>query len=213
MGSRVRVRSDQWAVVLSDHLCECGCGELTMVAPRSVSGRGVRKGDPRRFVKGHQHLAPARVAWSEQRSAAVAEREAARQLVKVIYVPRRKPLERCLCGCGELAPRGRKVIDGHRRRGALRVPVRWVAEDRGFESLCWIWQLNLDHRGYGRVTVRGEKLKAHRVAYEDAVGQIPAGYEIHHRCEQKDCVNPAHLVPLTPEAHGQLHGEWWRRAA
>jgi hypothetical protein len=139
----------------------------------------------------------------------------------------------CACGCGErtlvamvtdrskgwVKGEGKRFVRGHRARavgglrvrGRLRVAVRWVEEDRGFETPCWIWQLGVDTHGYGKV--RGERLKAHRVAYEDAVGPIPAGHEVHHRCEQKTCVRPGHLQPLTPEAHGQLHGEVWRHAA
>lgn len=208
-----RVRSDQWTVELSDHLCECGCGRRTMVAPRSNSSRGVRKGEPRRFVKGHQHAAP---AWGEMYARMREEagvRAEARALVRVVYVPRRSPLRPCSCGCGQLAPRGRKVVAGHRRPGKLRAAVRWVPEDHGFGSLCWVWQLGVDARGYGKVTRRGRRLKAHRVAWEDANGLIPAGLEIHHRCEVKLCVNPAHMQLLTSEEHGQLHGKVWRRAA
>jgi hypothetical protein len=91
--------------------------------------------------------------------------------------------------------------------------VRWVAEDRGFLTACWIWQLAVDNRGYGKVGRDGVRLRAHRVAYEDAVGPIPAGLVLHHRCEQELCVNPDHLVPLTHEQHSRLHGERWRRAA
>lgn len=207
-----QVRPDQYTVEVSSHLCECGCGERTMVAPRTINSRGVKKGDARRFVWGHQFVV-ARVEYNARRRALAEARAEARRLVRVVRVPRRRVLVSCICGCGELAPRGRKLIDGHRRRGKLRVAVRWVAEDRGFDTPCWIWQLSVDAHEYGRVTVRGRKLKAHRVAFEQAGGVIPPGYELHHRCEVKLCVNPAHLEPLTSEAHGQLHGEVWRRAA
>lgn len=34
-------------------LCECGCGGVTSVASRNYKGRGIRKGEPRRFIHGH----------------------------------------------------------------------------------------------------------------------------------------------------------------
>ena len=60
--------------------------------------------------------------------------------------------------------------------------------------------------GYGRMTVDGGYVYAHRVAYELANGQIPAGHDLHHTCGNKACVNPAHLVPLTDSEHRTTHG-------
>jgi hypothetical protein len=34
-------------------LCECGCGEFTPIAHRTRSGRGQKKGEPLRFINGH----------------------------------------------------------------------------------------------------------------------------------------------------------------
>lgn len=36
-------------------LCECGCNQRTNLAPQTVSARGYKKGEPRRFIRGH-HL-------------------------------------------------------------------------------------------------------------------------------------------------------------
>lgn len=34
-------------------LCECGCGQATLRAPRTVTSRGVVKGQPLRYILGH----------------------------------------------------------------------------------------------------------------------------------------------------------------
>lgn len=46
---------------------------------------------------------------------------------------------------------------------------------------------------------------AHVVVYELLVGRVPPGWHLHHKCEQKGCVNPKHLTPLTPSEHARLH--------
>ena len=38
---------------------------------------------------------------------------------------------------------------------------------------------------------------SHRLAYELEIGPIPAGLEIDHLCRVRNCVNPAHLEPVT----------------
>lgn len=73
------------------------------------------------------------------------------------------------------------------------------------ENGCWLWLGTLDGKGYGMTVGRGER-KAHRAAYRDAYGTIPVGFHVHHRCEVKRCVNPAHLEALSPTDH--LRGHW-----
>jgi hypothetical protein len=45
-------------------LCECGCGQQTKLSPKSRRDHGYRKGQPRRFVNGHNARKP---GWQERR--------------------------------------------------------------------------------------------------------------------------------------------------
>ena len=57
---------------------------------------------------------------------------------------------------------------------------------------CWIWTLSLSE-GYGQVSWNGLGGRAHRWSYQVFVGPIPAGRQINHKCDRKDCLNPTHL--------------------
>lgn len=70
---------------------------------------------------------------------------------------------------------------------------------------CWLWTGTVAPNGYGRVSYKGVYRGAHRVAYERAFGEIPAGLQIHHKCHVPNCVNPAHLQALTYAQHWPRH--------
>lgn len=57
---------------------------------------------------------------------------------------------------------------------------------------CWRWMASLNKDGYGAIKVGGT-LGAHRVSWEFVNGEIPAGLQVLHRCDNPPCVNPAHL--------------------
>lgn len=76
----------------------------------------------------------------------------------------------------------------------------WDKVDRRSAAECWDWTAHKS-RGYGSFKAvragRRVTVSAHRLAYELAVGLIPAGLEIDHLCRNKACCNPLHLEPVT----------------
>lgn len=62
---------------------------------------------------------------------------------------------------------------------------------------CWEWLGTIEAVGYGVIYRDGKLRKAHRVVWEDLVGQIPEGLVLDHRCHNKSCVNPSHLRVVT----------------
>jgi hypothetical protein len=52
-------------------------------------------------------------------------------------------------------------------------------------------------KGYGVLSTVDGNRYAHRLAYELLVGPIPEGLHIDHLCRRPECVNPAHLEPVT----------------
>jgi len=65
------------------------------------------------------------------------------------------------------------------------------------ESGCWVWNLALDHLGYGRVMIDKKNRSAHRVSFAAFKQEIPPKMELDHKCRVRCCVNPDHLEPVT----------------
>lgn len=101
----------------------------------------------------------------------------------------------CKCGCGQMTPKN--WVRGH--HWSSRRFNHHEIEDRGHSSPCWIFKGCKNHNGYGRITVGSSKVNAHRVYYEHYIGPIPDGLQIDHLCRVRECVNPAHLEPVTPK--------------
>lgn len=127
--------------------CECGCGADAGVY--ATSAKGHRRGDPRRFVNGHN--------WN-----------------------------------------------GKTRRERIDLS-HYAIEDRGYTTPCWIWKRTRSRKGYGMVwdKQRNRLGMAHRVVYEQEGGTIPDGLQLDHLCQQRACVNPEHLEPVTQAVNQQ----------
>jgi len=82
-----------------------------------------------------------------------------------------------------------------------RIPVS-VLLDKYSEpqGACVVWTGKKDSHGYGRVWDSSQQrlVQAHRAAYEQSVGPVPAGMQLDHLCNVRSCVLVAHLEPVTP---------------
>ena len=67
---------------------------------------------------------------------------------------------------------------------------------------CWLWAGGVNQWGYGtfrRTLSPGvhRSVLAHRRAWELLVGPIAEGLTLDHLCEERLCVRPSHLEPVT----------------
>jgi hypothetical protein len=64
----------------------------------------------------------------------------------------------------------------------------WIGDE------CWEWRGCRNRLGgYGRLSIDGQRVLAHRVAWEMEQGPVPDGIRVLHRCDNPPCVRPDHL--------------------
>ena len=94
---------------------------------------------------------------------------------------------------------------------SLKEHDRMFAKVRLEPSGCWRWTAGLNPNGYGQTSIRrGGKTMTktvHRLFYRVFRGE-PGDLDLHHVCENRWCVNPAHLTPLTRKEHAAVTTGW-----
>jgi len=70
---------------------------------------------------------------------------------------------------------------------------------------CWLWKGQPTSKGYGVMRVGGRQVEAHRLSYRLFYGDFDEKLHIHHVCENRLCVNPDHLLVVTPKEHRRIH--------
>lgn len=140
--------------------------------------------------------------------------------------PHRSRQECSVAGCTTLAV-AKALCGGHYQRMIngldVHVPlrIRGVATKERLsarsvlnEDGCLIIDGYRTPDGYVRIKHNGRTIEAHRAAYMEFVGPIPAGFQVDHLCHNADpscpsdsscthraCVNPEHLEALPRSEH------------
>lgn len=73
------------------------------------------------------------------------------------------------------------------------IQERLLARTAVRESGCHEWTGPVSSQGYGTTWFDGHKETTHRIAWVLAHGPIPTGLQVMHSCDNRVCVNIAHL--------------------
>jgi hypothetical protein len=94
----------------------------------------------------------------------------------------------------------------------MKLPDRsWRKLDKREEG-CWLWKATVGNKGYGVMGVNGKAMRAHRISYMLAYGEIPHGMVVMHTFDTPNCVRPDHLKLGTRDDNAKDRAKKGRRA-
>lgn len=106
---------------------------------------------------------------------------------------------KCQGEASRAAPDIRAALDSEDWAG-LRQALR--ARTRKSPDGCWVWTGRINPSGYGVVPLGSQRqASAHRLMATAKYGKPLGSQPIHHKCANRDCVNPDHLEPVTHAAN------------
>lgn len=112
---------------------------------------------------------------------------------------------------------GKKVVVLKRNGTKVETKITYELINRFMKYVketnnCWKWIGTNNWKGYGRFSICKNNITAighsHRFSYMIFKGKIPKGMTVHHKCENKSCVNPEHLELMTEKENRELSGCW-----
>jgi len=75
----------------------------------------------------------------------------------------------------------------------------------GMPDECWIWSRQPSNE-YGQISVGGRDINIHVFSWLLIGGpKTTLGFLLHHKCANKRCVRPSHLVMETIVGHAEQH--------
>lgn len=90
--------------------------------------------------------------------------------------------------------------------------INWRRVQKISANFSWndehlIWIGHIAKCGHGQVWYEGRAFWVHKLMYAAFIGSVPAGHDVHHTCDRKDCCKPGHLELRKRADHTRHHNK------
>jgi hypothetical protein len=200
-------------------LCECGCGDPAPISKETSRTHGYVRGEPRRFIKGHQRRGSTHSPETRAKiSAAKAGKPSGRGNpgAKCRHCHRRVRAQGlCNAHYKKLLKYGDALAGSTNMRGATRMEQYLAKIDKRGPGECWPWTAGRSEKNYAMIADgEGGSMPAHRYGFGELVRPLEPGEVVDHTChniddtcpggntcEHRGCQNPAHWQAVTDEVN------------